>query len=345
MKKFTTYALALTLLVAFNACEKDDDTTPETPPVATNPTDTTGSGGGSGGGGTTGDTSVVVANVNGLKVNYIKVDGRVEKHLYRTNIGGYESGGENYFSLTMFATDGNNLTLTIKGSDLREGNFSLKKFRLGSNPGVNEAVLYGGIDGNNLMDFETTDANAISIQKNSEDFFVIKMAPLVGVNRNSWDQVITEPISFHFVTNHTKVTSSDGSGNSILVDRYSSSTGFHSISNQPFTGISVFPISIAFRDYDFSMVSTLPKTTYTLASSAPSVLDLRNGTSPKGVYMEYSVNSRGWPQNFNKTQTVDLELTATRIILTFNDIEFQDPFDPTQTRTASGTWEMMRDLD
>ena len=338
MKLLTrNFFILLFISVSLVACDKDDD---EVLPTNT----TTNNGGGNNGGGNNGgggSTNVVEANVNGLKQNYIKADGRSEDYLYITDIGGYTSGNEDYFTLHMTGVSNHLINFTIKGSSLREGNFSLKKFRLGSSPGDNEAVMYVSIDGN-LVDLESTDVNSVSIIKDANGFFVIKMAPLVGTNRNSWDQVITEPISVHVVTNHTKISTSNTNGDTFDNKKYDYRTKFHATSNQPSATIGVLPISITFRDYDLSTISSLPNTTYTLATSAASALDIRNGTASKAVNMSYLVNWAGWTQNYNKTQTIEMELTPKTIIVKFVDIEFVNPNDPTQTRTASGQWEMAR---
>ena len=339
MKKLAAIILATGLLIGMNSCEKDEDTTPDTPPV-TNPTDTTGNGGGSGGG-STGDSTVVVANVNGLKQNYIKADGRGEDRLYITDIGGYTSGNQDYFTLHMTGESNYLIDFTIKGSELKEGNYSLKKFRLGSSPADGEAVMYVSIDGN-LMDFESTDNKSVSIKKDENGFFVIKMAPIVGTNRNSWDEVITAPISVHVVSNHTKISMSNTDGDTFENKKYDYRTKLHAMSNQPSATMGVFPVSLTFRDYDFSTVSSLPKTTYTLATSGANALDLRNGTAPKAVNMSYLVSWVGWSQNYNKTQTIEMELTPKTMIVTFTDIEFVHPSDPTRTKTVSGQWEMAR---
>lgn len=338
MKKLATIILATGLLFSMNSCEKDEETTPETP-VTANPADTTGSGGS--GGGSTGDSTVVEANVNGLKQNYIKADGRSEDRLYITDIGGYTSDNQDYFTLHITGENNYLIDFTIKGSELKEGNYSLKKFRLGSSPANGEAVMYASIDGN-LMDFESTDNKSVSVKMDENGFFVIKMAPIVGINRNSWDDVISEPISIHVVSNHKKISMTNIDGDTFENKKYDYRTSFHAMSNQPSATIGVFPISLSFRDYDFSTVTSLPKTTYTLSTGSPSALDLRNGVAPKAVNISYLVNWRGWSQNKNKTQTIEMELTPKTIIVTFNDIEFVHPSDPTQTKTVSGQWEMAR---
>lgn len=337
MKKLFVPLFIATFIISVSSCEKDEDIIPETP-TTTTPIDTTGNGGGSGGGGS---SNVTEANVNGLEQNHIKADGRSEDYLYITNIGGYTSNNEDYFTLHMTGQNRHTIDFTIKGSDLREGNFSLKKFRLGSSPGPNEAVMYAGISGN-LMDFESTDANAVSIIKNAEGFYVVKMAPIVGINRNSWDDVITEPISVHVVTNHNKITTSNAAGDTFDNDIYSHQTSYNSRSNQPSNTTSVNPISITFRDYDFSNVTSLAKATYTLNTTAASSISIQGGTAHKAINMSYLVNWLGWKQNMTKNQTIEMELTATTMIVSFDNIEFVNPSDATDTRVASGKWEMAR---
>lgn len=335
MKRIVIVLIAIGLLSGLNSCKKDEEMEPETP------TTTGSTGNGNTGGGNVGDPSVVEADVNGLKQNHIKADGRSEDFLYITDIGGYTSGNDDYFTLHMTGESNHLIDFTIKGNQLREGNFSLKKFKLGSSPGENEAVMYVSIDGN-LMDFESTDGQSISVKKDENGFFVVKMAPIVGINRNSWDDVVTEPISVHVVTNYTILSTSNSNGDVFENLKYDYRTKTHASSNQPSATIGVHPISLTFRDYDFSSIASIAKTNYTLSTSAASLFDLNSGTAPQAVNMTYLVNWIAWHQNYSKTQTVEMELTPKTIIVKFVDIEFVHPSDPSQTITASGEWEMAR---
>lgn len=337
-KLFIVFMISASIL----ACaDEDEDVQPTSPPTSNNGNGGNSGGNTGGGGNSGGDTTVIEADVKGLKQNYIKADGRGEDFLYITDIGGYTSGSDDYFTLHMTGESNHLIDFTIKGDQLREGNFSLKKFKLGSSPSENEAVMYASIDGN-LLDFESTDNQSISIKKDENGFFVVKMSPIVGINRNSWDDVITEPISVHVVTNYTKLSTSNSDGDTFDNKKYDYRTRLHDKSNQPSATIGVFPISMTFRDYDFSTVNSIPKTTYTLGKSAASPLDLRNGVAAKAVNMSYLVNWRAWPQNYTKNQTIEMELTPKTIIVKFTDIEFVNPTDASQTITASGEWEMAR---
>ncbi|MBL4710258.1 MAG: hypothetical protein JKY48_17645 [Flavobacteriales bacterium] len=338
MKKLIAAFMITGFLFTISSCEKDEDTSPDTTGTTT-PTDTSGNGGS--GGGTGGDTTVVVANVGDLLQNHIKADGRSEDFLYITSIGGFTSGNDDYFTLHITGENNHYIDLTIKGSELKEGNFSLKKYRLGSTPAAGVAVMHVSIGGN-LLDFESTDNKSISIKKDENGFFVIKMAPIVGINRNSWDQVITEAISVHVVTNHTKIITSNTAGDTFKNDLYDFRARFHNSSNQATTELNVNPVSISFSDYDFSNQTSIAKMNYTLSSSGISSTDAFNGTAPMGVHMSYQVNWNFWKQNYSKTQTIEMELTPKTIIIRFVDIEFVNPSDPTQTRTASGQWELAR---
>ncbi len=131
MKKLLYFLFISLFIISVSSCEKDDDVQPETP-TTNNPRDTTGNGGS--GLGTGGDTTVVVADIGNLKQNHIKAGSTYLDRLYITDIGGYNSGGQDYFTLHMTGENNFLIDFTIKGSSLREGNFSLKKFRLGSSP-------------------------------------------------------------------------------------------------------------------------------------------------------------------------------------------------------------------
>lgn len=303
------------------------------------PRDTTGNGGS--GGGTGGDTTVVVADIGNLKQNHIKAGSTYLDRLYITDIGGYNSGGQDYFTLHMTGENNFLIVFTIKGSSLREGNFSLKKFRLGSSPGDNEAVMYVSIDGN-LMDFESTDNKSISIKLDNNGFYVIKMAPIVGTNRNSWDVVITDPISVHVVTNHDKITTTNPTGDTFDNDKYSFRNILHHRSNQPKEEIIISPITVSFIDYDFTTTNSIAKTTYPLSTTGTSVLQQQMGTVAQGVYMSYTEGFTAWNHRLTGNQSIEMELTPKIIIITFSNIVFEDPSDSTQTKTASGQWELAR---
>ena len=79
-----------------------------------------------------------------------------------------------------------------------------------------------------------------------------------------------------------------------------------------------------------------------MATRAASAIDLRIGTAPKEVNMGYNIGFRDWPQNYSKTQTIEMELTPKTMKIKVVDIEFANPADPFDTITVSGEWEVAR---
>jgi hypothetical protein len=278
--------------------------------------------------------------VQGLAQNRIKADGVSEDRLYITTVGGYESDGEQYYNVRITGEENHAVDITIKGSQLKVGNYSIKRFQLGSNPLENQAVVHVSISGN-LMDFETSDQNAISIQKDENDFYVVKMAPIVGTNRNSWDDVITEPISFHIASEPSKVETSNTDNDVFDNDLFDFRDFDHDVSGQKQANMNALPISINFYDYDFS-VSTMAKATYMLSKTEASLSDQYSGTVPKSIHMSYSVSWIGWKPVSTKDQEIEMELKEKTIWVKFTDVEFENPSNPAETKTASGEWEISR---
>lgn len=333
--KWTVFAICFS--VAIHACKKDDDIMdpvddPIDNPTDTSSTDTTNN--------DSANASVNEADVQGLAQNRIKADGVSEDRLYITTVGGYESDGEQYYTLHITGEENHYVDITIKGSELKVGNYSIKRFQLGSSPLENQAVVYVSIGGN-LMDFETTDQNAISIQKDENDFYVVKMAPIVGNNRNSWDDVITEPISFHVVSNPAKVVTSNPDNDVFENDLFSYRDLNHQTSGQNQASVVVDPITLTFYDYDMT-VGSLAKESYLLRKAAPSVSEVYNGTVPKSVELTYSVNWVGWQPVSTKDQYVEVELKEKTIWVKFENVEFENASNPSDTRIASGEWEIAR---
>lgn len=297
-----------------------------------------GNGSGNGGGGNGGGGNVTQVDVNGLKQNYINAEGVNKVQLTRTLVESYDSGADTYTKMTYQGKGNTTITLMVKGSEMQEGNFSIKKFRLGSNPTETEAVVYLAIN-STLLDFEVSSTDRLSIAKNAEGFFVIKMGPTVGIKRNSWDPELTAPISFHIVNNPTKIVISDSEDGVSTSTLYEYNTENHWKSNQPFAAISFAqntpgkPVSIKFIDYDFT-TGTIAKSNYTISQSAVSNSDNYNGTAPKGVHLSYGFGA--YNQDYSLSQTLEMELTEGYIILKYTDLKMVHKTDPSKTLTITG---------
>ena len=316
----------LALFLVFQSCSKDEVIEPDTPP----------------GGGTNDTSNITQVDVNGLAQNYINAEGAALIQIYRTLVEGYGSGNDSFTKMT-FQGDGNtNIELIVKGSELQEGNFSLKKFRLGSNPTASEAVISLAVNGT-LLDFEISENDRFSIAINSEGFYVLKMGPTVGIKRNSWDPELTAPISFHIVSNPAKIKISDSVDGSSSSKLYSFDRGHHLKSNQPFANVSLsqnepgMPVSLRFLDYDFS-TGTLAKSSIGLSQNKISNSDEFNGTVPKSIHIFYGKQWSGglYTQDYSLTQNIDVELQENYILVNYTDIKLVHVTDPSKTVTVSG---------
>lgn len=332
MKKLSILFLIAGLTFSMVSCDKDENEEPDTPPTTVTPPDTTSS-------------TVVEVDVFGLTHNHVKADGLSTDRLYRTIASKYTGGidGLEYVDILVQGDIGHSVQVTLRGTELREGNFKLKKWALAGSFEESEAVVQVAVrkDGDTaLMDFQTEDNASLSIKKDANGFFIIKMAPLVGINRNSWQPTITEQISFHLMSNPDKVVSSytDDAYDNL----FSYNTLYHDNSGQPRDEVVSGDVMLSFYDYDFPSAGTIPLTTYTLSSSAIDLMDGFNGTVPQSVHLSYSVNWVGWPANYNTSQNIEMELKENTIYVKFTDIEFVNPSDPSDVIVASGEWEMGR---
>ncbi|MGB0806240.1 MAG: hypothetical protein ACPGRC_06075 [Salibacteraceae bacterium] len=337
--KITSLLIVAFTLFTFASCEKEN-----IDPPANN-----GNGGnGSGSGGNGGGSGVTQVDVNGLEQNYINAEGVLKTQLTRTIVEGYVSGSEDYTKMTYQGEGNTTITVLVKGSQLQEGNFSLKKFQLGSNPSENEAVVYLATN-STLLDFEFSDNDRFSIAKNAEGFFVIKLGPSVGIKRNSWDPDLTAPVSFHIVNNPEKIVVSDNIDGASVPTIYEFKNGNHTKSNQPFSTISLaqlnpgLPVEIKFIDYDFSS-GTQSKSNSTLSQNEVTVADNFNGTVPKGIHFSYGNSWAGglYTQDHTLNQTIEVELTASYIIVNYSDIKMVHTTDPTKTVSLTGEIQIAR---
>ena len=325
MRKLTSILFIALALITFYSCEKAEDITPED--ETENP-----------GGNNNGD--VIEVDVLGLNQNFAKADGISEEKLNNFWVEGYGEGDNEYTKLTFFGANNTLVELTVKGSELKSGNYTLKKWALGSGSSSSEAVIRVAIAGT-LLDFESEDPKNVSIIVNEEGFFVVKMAPLVGIKKNSWDDELIAPISLHILANSAKVIASEGGVNMDGIAKYGFSTSANLQSNQP--KASVFysdddgplnSISISFYDFDYT-VASIGSQVYTLSQRAYSVQETILGTVPKGIHF-----SSGWSgnitQDFSLEQEIEVELTAKYIILKYTDINMVDKSDASNSFTISG---------
>ena len=179
MKKLTSILVIAIALFMFQSCEKEDDVVPD------DQTEDPGSG------------NVTEANVFGLGQNRAKADGVTEEELVNIRV---EQIGDLYKISATPANSSGMVELYFKATEPKVGNYKLKKWRLGFDPAETEVYVRIGIAGT-LLDFESSDSKNFSITKNAEGLFVFKMAPVVGIKKNSWDDDLTAPISLHIVKN------------------------------------------------------------------------------------------------------------------------------------------------
>ena len=179
MKKFTSILLIAMALLMFESCEKEENVTPDD--------EQTEDPGG----------SVNEANVFGLNQNRVKADGVTEEELVNIRV---EQIGDLYKLSATPANSSGMIEIYLKATEPKVGNYKLKKWRLGFDPAETEVYVRIGIAGT-LLDFESGDSKNFSITKNAEGLFVFKMAPVVGIKKNSWDDELTAPISLHIVKN------------------------------------------------------------------------------------------------------------------------------------------------
>lgn len=332
MKKLTLIFSLIGLVFLLGSCSKDDAEEPA-PIVDTEPTDTTGTG------------TLTEVDVFGLGQNHVKADGLSEDKLYSTLASTFTGGldGFDYVSIFVYGDIGHSATITLRGSELREGNFSLRKWALGGGCEENEAIVEIAVrkDGDTaLLDFENTDNLALSIIKDENDFFVIKMAPIVGINRSSWQPLITEAISLHLSSNPAKIISSTNP--EVYENLYSFTLDSHWNSGQASQSLTSDVMSLKFYDYDFSISSSIVSVNYTLSSEAVDIQDSYDGTVPQSVHMSYSVNWIPWPADYSLAQQIEMELKEKTIYVKYTDIQFVNPDDDSDTITLSGEWEMAR---
>jgi hypothetical protein len=322
---FITLVLFSVFITIISSCAKDAAIEPDTPPS----------------GGNNDTSNITQVDVNGLNQNFINAEGVSKIQLTRTLVEGYVAGSDNFTKMTYQGEGNTTITVLVKGTELQEGNFSLKKFRLGSNPSETEAVVYLAIN-STLLDFEISSSDRLSIAKNAEGFYVIKMGPTVGIKRNSWDPELTAPISFHIVNNPAKIVISDNIDGASTSNLYSYTNGEHNQSNQPFTRVTLSntpgqPIDFRLIDYDFSS-GTVAKANYTLSQVKIKSSDDYNGTVPKGIHIFYgsSWNGGQYTQDYTLSQNMEIELSENYITLKYTDLVLVHTTDPTKTVKVSG---------
>ena len=297
---------------------------------------------GSGNNNGNGSSDITQVDVNGLRQNFINAEGISKTQLTRTLVESYDSGSDTFTKMTYQGSGNTTITVIVKGSELQEGNFSLKKFRLASNPTELEAVVYLATN-STLLDFEISSTDRLSIAKNAEGFYVIKMGPTVGIKRNSWDPELTAPISFHIVNNPAKIVISDNIDGVSTSSLYSFSNGNHNTSNQPFATVTLAQntpgesISIRFIDYDLSS-GIMAKSNYTLSQTAIKTSDEFDGVVPKGIHISYGAQWNGglYTQDYNLSQSLEMELSENYITVKYTNLTLVHSTDPTKTVTVTG---------
>lgn len=338
LKTASHIMLALLFLLAVSSCEKDDMEPDNTDPMDQNDDDNNDDDDDQN------NDNVDEADVNGLAQNYVTAVGVNEVLLTITSIERWEAGDDSYIQFR-FSGEGNTMvTVQLKGEEPQVGNYSLKKFVLASNPDDGEAIVSVAINGT-LLDFEISENDQFSIAKNAEGFFVFKMSGNAGIERNSWDPELNEPISFHIVSNPAKIKISDsvnGEGESVI---YSYKLGDHKESGQPYATVSLSDnapsksVDINFLDYDLD-VASMTKADYTLSTTPVSPQESLFGTAPKGVHM--SCDFGAFTQDHSATQTIEMELQEKYIIVKYTDIKMVNKSDETETLTISGEIMMAR---
>lgn len=320
MKKLTSILLIAIALLTFYSCEKAEDVTPE------DQTEDPGDGNNNG--------NVVEVDVLGLSQNYAKADGLSEEKLEDYWVEGYGEGDNEYTKHTFFGANNTLVEITVKGSEIQTGNYGLKKWALGSGSSSTEVVVRVAIAGT-LLDFETSETDKFSITENDEGFFVLKMAPLVGIKKNSWDDDLTAPISIHIVANSSKVDVSEDGVNIEKIAKYGISFGntlahvYYNDDDGPLRDIN-----IAFFEYDYT-VASIGTQTIKLSQRPYTLIETINGTVPKGIHF-----TSGWQgkvtQDYSLEQEIEVELTPKYIILKYTDIKMVNKDDPADIFNITG---------
>ena len=309
----------------FDSCKKAEDAIPDD--------DQTEDPGDNGNGNTT------EANVLDLKQNFAKADGVVIEKLDFTSVELFGEGDDQFYKLSAFGANSTWIEIYLKGNEPKAGNYTLKKWRLGSNPSETEAVIRISIAGT-LLDFESSDSKNFSIIKNAEGFFVIKMAPLVGIKKNSWDDELTAPISLHIVANSKKITASENGVSVENIRKYRFDYGVHPTSAQHFALVwytdgsgPAHDIQVQFYGYDYSGTS-VANITIALSKEPFSVSQGIQGTVPKGVH--FSSGTIKYYQDYSLDQEVQIELKANYVIVKYTDIKMVNKNDATDSFSVTG---------
>jgi len=310
MKKLTSILLIAMTLFMFQSCEKTEDVVPD------DQTEDPGDGGGNNNG------NVNEVDVFGLNQNFVKADSKTEVKLTSTLVESYGEGNDVFTKLSFLGVENTLITIITKGSELKVGNYSLKKFQLLDNPTETEAVVSVAIN-STLLDFQLTETDHFSISQDANGFFVIKMAPTVGIKRNDWDPELTAPISFHIMTNPAEITVSTVADGNIAIDLYA----YEGDGSSAYVGIN--HLVDIYLDGDFS-ANTIAKASHVLS------------TGETGNRMSSWKNWKQYISNPDKEQRIEFELTAKTIIIKYTDIEFIGKLDPSLTFTTSGSIEIAR---
>jgi len=308
MKKLTSILLITMAVLVFQSCEKTEDIAPDNP--TENPDDGNNNG------------NVNEVDVFGLNQNFVKSGSKTEVKLTITMIESYGEGNDIFTKLSFLGVGNTLLTILTKGSELKVGNYSLKKYRLLGDPTDTEAVVTIALN-STLLDFELTSSDHLSISKDANGFFVIKMSPTVGIKRNDWDPELTDPISFHIMTNPAEISVSTSADGNLPVDLFSIETD----SKTAYVGIN--HLVDIYLDGDFT-ANTIAKASHVLS------------TGETGHRMSSWKNWKQYISNPDKTQEIEFELTETTIIINYTDIEFIGKLDPSLSFITSGSIEIAR---
>ena len=323
IKSMGILPLVFCSIILLQSCSKDDVIEPEDDNTNNN-------------------SNITQVDVNGLVQNYVNAEGISKVQLTTTLVESYDAGSDTFTKMSFSGVGNTLVSIIVKGAELSEGNFSLKKFRLGSNPSATEAVVSIAIN-STLLDFEISETDRFSIALNTEGFYVIKMGPTIGIKRNSWDPELTVPIVLHVVSNPEKIKISDnvdGASKSLL---YGFERGEHLKTSQPFSNVSLsqvdpgMPVIIRFLDYDFTS-GTIAKSNYSLSQNAISTSDEFNGTVPKSIHVFYGKQWNGglYTQDFSLSQSIEVEIQENYILVNYTDLKLVHVTDPTKTVTVSG---------